>query len=61
MHTIKALIVAQLYTLTVWNGYITVYVRDVNFDVFVGDLLSTKFKSLKFYKTAIIHLKHKVC
>ena len=34
--------------------------RDVNFAVFVGNLSSMKFKSLKFYKTVVIHLKHKV-
>ena len=36
------------------------FLKDVNFAVFVGNLPSTKFKSSKFYKTVIIHLKHKV-
>ena len=34
--------------------------RDVNFAVFAVNLSSTKFKSLKFYKTVVIHLKYKV-
>ena len=36
------------------------FLRDVNFTVFMGNLSSTKFKSSKFYKTVVIHLKHKV-
>ena len=36
------------------------FLRDVNFAVFVGNLSSTKFKSSKFYKTVVIHLKYKV-
>ena len=32
--------------------------RDVNFAVFAVNLSSTKFKSSKFHKTIVIHLKH---
>ena len=41
----------------------TVYVQIFEghkFCCFAGNLSSTKFKSSKFYKTVIIHLKHKV-
>ena len=34
--------------------------RDINFAVFAVNLLSTKFKSSKIYKTVVIHLKYKV-
>ena len=34
--------------------------RDVNFAVFTVNLSSMKFKSSKFHKTIVIHLKHKV-
>ena len=40
--------------------YIYKFLRDVNFAVFADNLSSTKFKSSKFYKTVVIHLKHKV-
>ena len=43
--------------------YDTVYVqilRDINSAVFAFNLSSMKFKSLKFHKTIVIHLKHKV-
>ena len=40
--------------------YMYKFSRDVNFAVFVGNLSSTKFKSSKFYKTVVIHLKYKV-
>ena len=36
------------------------FLRDVNLAVFVVNLSSTKFKSSKFHKTIVIHLKHKV-
>ena len=36
------------------------FLRDVNFAVFAVNLSSTKFKSSKFYKTVVIHLKYKV-
>ena len=41
-------------------SYTYKFSRDINFAVFTGDLSSMKFKSLKFYKTVVIHLKHEV-
>ena len=40
--------------------YMYKFSRDVNFAVFAVNLSSTKFKSSKFYKTVVIHLKYKV-
>ena len=34
--------------------------RDVNFAVFMVNLSSSKFKSSKFHKTVVIHMKYKV-
>ena len=50
----------QQNTLCYNVSYTYKFLRDVIFAVFADNLSSTKFKSSKFYKTVVIHLKYKV-